>query len=491
MSFINELEKGTNHYVLTENGAITNASALDANLDYFALAGAMRKRVGDTRDLFSKAFSSNKLTALRTLFYIRDIRGGQGERDVFRAGLEAIEKLDRSLAMRIVENDWIGEYGRYDDLFTFKTPEVMQAIVDFIDKRLTADEAAMKEGKSVSLLAKWLPSENTSSKESVKLARLITTNLGVKPSQYRKRIVALRKYIKLLEQQMSSNEWAEINYSKLPSQAGRKHVKAFMRHDEKRYRDFLGKVQKGEAKINTGTLFTYEIYDMVQSGSEETADAMWKNLPDYTRGSNALVMADVSGSMTGRPMSVSVSLALYFAERNQGPFKDYYMTFSGTPVLTKVVGNTIEEKFRFVERHNVGYNTDLAKAFDAILNAAIKSGAKGDDMPRILYIISDMEFDDQMSNCGETNFETAQRKFKEAGLELPHVVFWNVDARQNQAPATKFDNRVTLLSGCNQSTFKYAVEGKTPVEFMNEVVNGERYSKITLDDKVDLDKIPF
>lgn len=480
MSFLDELQKNTNHYTLTENGAVTNASALDANLNYFSLAGAMRNRAGESRELFAKAFTTDPLTALRTLFYLRDIRGGQGERDVFRAGLQELEDIAPEVAVKVVENDWVGEYGRYDDLLSFRKGDTLGALAGFIKKKLSQDEEDMKDGKTVSLLAKWLPSENTSSELTKKQAQAIAKLVGLSPRKYRKRIVALRKYIKLLEQQMSENRWSEIDYSKVPSQAGRKHVKAFMRHDEKRYREFLDQVNSGEAKINTGTLFTYEVFDMIAAGDVEAANTIWNNLPDYTDGTNALVMADVSGSMTGRPMSISVSLALYFAEHNTGPFSGCYMTFSNVPALTKVVGDTLADKLRFIEHHNVGYNTDLAKAFDAILNAAIKSGAKGDDMPRTLYIISDMEFDDQMSNCGETNFDTAQRKFKEAGLELPHVVFWNVNARQNQSPATKFDSRVTLISGSSQSAFKYAVQGKTPIELMNEVVNGERYAKITL-----------
>lgn len=480
MSFLDELQKNTAKYTLTENGAITNASTLDANLDYFSLAGAMRSRAGDARKLFAKAYAANPLTALRTLFYLRDIRGGQGERSVFRACLQELEDIAPEVAKKVVISNYIGEYGRYDDLFSFRKGETLGAIAEFIKAQLADDEVAMKAGKPVSLLAKWLPSENASSDLSRKQARALAEMLELKPRQYRTKVVALRKYIKLLEQQMSNNEWGEIDYGKIPSQAGRKHVKAFMRHDEDRYREFLSKVEKGEATVNAGTLYTYEVFDMVRGGNDAAANAMWKNLPDYTNGQNALVLADVSGSMYGRPMDVSVSLALYFAERNTGPFQGYYMTFSGTPELTQVVGNTLTDKLRFIEHHNVGYNTDLAKAFDKILDAAVKSGAKGDDLPKTLYIISDMEFDSQMSNCGETNFDTAQRKFKAAGLELPHVVFWNVDARQNQAPATKFDNRVTLISGSSQATFQHAVNGKSPIELMNDVVNSERYAQITI-----------
>jgi len=477
MSFLDELQKNTNKYTLTENGAVTNNSSLDANLDYFSRAGAMRGRTGDTKRMFAKAYASNPLIALRTLFYLRDVRGGQGERDTFRAGLKELESIAPEMIKKIISNNWIGEYGRYDDLLAISDKK---AVSEFIKLQLDADAKAYAKGESVSLLAKWLPSENASSKESRKQALEFAELIGWKPSQYRKNIVTLRKYIKLLEQKMSNNEWSEIDYSKVPSQAGRKHVKAFMRHDEKRYREFLGKVDKGEAKINTSTLYTYEVFDLVKSGQNEVANTMWNNLPDYTNGTDALVIADVSGSMWGRPISVSVSLALYFAEHNKGIFNNKFMTFSSHPEVIDVVGKNLTDKLCFIETREWGMSTNLEAAFDAILNAAVSSGQGNYGMPKVLYIISDMEFDSACSRPSETIFENAQRKFKEAGLELPHVVFWNVDCRNDQSPATKFDDHVTLISGSSQSTFKYAVQGKTPIELMQEVVNGERYSRITI-----------
>jgi hypothetical protein len=278
---------------------------------------------------------------------------------------------------------------------------------------------------------------------------------------------------------MSANQWAEVEYEKLPSQAHRKHVKAFHRHDEGRYSAYLEKATKGEAKMNTATLFTYEVMDAIRSGNIQAANAMWANLPDYTNGSNALVMADVSGSMYGRPIDVSVSLALYFAEHNKGLFQGYFMTFSERPELVRVLGATLVDKLSNIQSAQWGMNTNLEAAFLAILESAKGSAAKGDDMPKILYIISDMEFDSCVK-ADEALFDNAKREFTEAGFKLPHVVFWNVNARQIQAPATKFDNNVTLISGLSQSTFRYAVEGKTPVELMRSVIDGDRYAQIVL-----------
>jgi hypothetical protein len=470
MSYLDSLKQTTNQFARTENGAKTNASSLNPVLDFFALAGAMRGRVEDAVKLFSKAYAEDELLALRALFYLRDIRGGQGERDLFRACLKEVSRdaLNKNLML-------IPEYGRWDDILGLD----LITIVDAIRIQLEKDEEAMGKGESVSLLAKWLPSENTSSHDTQVLAKKIYVALGLKPAQYRKKIVALRKHIKLLEQKMSAKQWAEIDYETVPSQAMRKHTKAFHRNDETRFTEFLGDVVKGEKKIKTSTLFTYEVFDLVKEGEEATADALWKNLPDYTQGNNALVIADVSGSMMGRPMSISVSLALYFAEHNTGAFKDYFMTFSHEPQLVKVLGKTLAAKLRNIENAQWDMNTNLESAFDAILAAAQKDKASADEIPKILYIISDMEFDGCVSG-NETNLESAKRKFEAAGFTLPHVVFWNVDARNNQSPATMYDDNVTLISGSSASTFSYAVEGKSPLESMKEILNSERYAPITI-----------
>lgn len=478
MSFLTELEKNTNKQSYTANGAISNTSTLNPLLDFFSKAGAMRGREAEAVSLFKKAYTSDPTNAVRCLFYLRDIRGGQGERSVFRAILDT---LDDETMLKLTR--WIPLYGRWDEVpvNTATAPKLLEAF--------QKDEQLMKEGKPVSLLAKWLPSENTSSNKTHKKAITLHRSWGIKASQYRKRVVALRKYIKLLEQKMSAKEWAEIQYDKLPSQAHRKHIKAFKRNDNTRYEEYLGKVEKGEAKINTSTLFSYEVYNLLEndhSGSNlQTANAMWKNLPDYTKGQNALVAADVSGSMTWgsasvKPISVAVSLALYFAERNEGIFKDYFLTFSDRSKLQKVYGSNLKEKMDSIERADWAGSTNIQSAFDAILNAAISAKATADELPKVLYIISDMQFNQATYSNDETNFEVAQRKFKDAGYELPHVVFWNVNATGNDAPATMYDDRVTLISGSNQSTFQYVVAGKTPVESMLDILNSERYNGIVL-----------
>lgn len=466
MNFLDELQKATN-VTYTENGAITNKSTQNPLLDFFSLAGAMRNNKDEAVNLFEKAFYTDKLTAVRTLFYLRDIRGGQGERDLFRACYARLNEYDPQLAKALAVH--IPEYGRWDDYI----------VAELVAEQFAKDEAAMARGEQVSLMAKWLPSENTSSRKTSVKAVALAKELGLKPSQYRRKVVALRKYIKLLEHKMSNNEWSEVEYEHLPSQAGRKHVKAFKRHDEARYTAYLEAVENGKAKMNTSTLYTYEVFDTV-GVDVKAANAMWASLPDYTNGTDALVVADVSGSMMGRPMSVSVSLALYFAEHNKGIFHNKFMTFSDTPRVVDVIGSSLEQRLRMIESSEWGMSTNLEAVFNAVLQAAQASGQGKDGMPKVLYIISDMEFNQAVRNPNETIFNNAKQAFGDAGLELPHLVFWNVDARQTHAPATKFDNRVTLISGLSQSTFRYAVEGKTPEQLMSEVINSERYSQIVI-----------
>lgn len=500
MSFLNELQANTNRASFTENGALSNTSTLNPVLDFFSKAGAMRGRETEAFKLFQKAFDADPQNAIRVLFYLRDIRGGQGERSVFRY---VLDQLDEDFVNKIAH--YIPEYGRWDEV------PINDTTAKMIREQLEEDLKNMKEGKSISLLAKWLPSENAgkaSFKNARKLAKLLgwvgnpieartveEGNMGgevetIKKipnlAPYRRNVVKLRKYYdNFLEHLMSEKRWGEIDYSTLPSQAHKKHVKAFFRNDETRYRAYLESVKKGEAKINSGTLFAYQLYDMVNNyhasaDEKKAADALWANLPDYTRGQNALVLADVSGSMSGFPISVSVSLALYFAERNEGQFKDYFMTFTQESRLQKISGTTLEAKMRSIETAVWHMSTNLQCAFDAILKAAIDGKASRDEMPSTLYIISDMQFDVATSSNDKTNLEVMAEKFKAAGYELPHVVFWNCNAYGNDSPATVFDDRVTLISGSNQSAFQYVVEGKTPMQSMLDILESERYNKIVL-----------
>ncbi|MFA5395910.1 MAG: DUF2828 family protein, partial [Methanogenium sp.] len=295
----------------------------------------------------------------------------------------------------------------------------------------------------------------------------------------RRTIREIRKKIAAVEEKMSARQWNKIEYSSVPSQAARIYKNAFAKHDEERYNEFIEKAEKGEVKIQAGTLYPYQIYNSVQDDYSKTLEALWNQLPDYTQGKNALVVADVSGSMMGTPMSVSVSLALYFAERNKGLFKNHFITFSGEPRLQKIMGSTLLDKMNSIERAEWEMNTNIQAVFKLILDTALKNNISEKELPETIYIISDMEFDECCT--GKTSFEGIKEKYENAGYKLPNVVFWNVDARSGKnLPVQIGEKGVALVSGFSPVIFKMAVEGKTPEQVMLDTINSERYNKIIL-----------
>ncbi len=465
--FLNSMFKATS-MGRTENDAATFKRSGSPLLDFYAQAGSMRGNPQKALDLFIKAFSEDRLLAIKTLFYLRDVRGGQGERDLFRNCLEWIGTTYPEIFEKIVT--FVAEYGRWDDLFFDN-----EKCFELIGNQLKED----KDSKTPTLLAKWLPTANASSLTTRAKAKFMAKKLGLNEVVYRKTIRQIRKQIRTVEEQMSSKKWNEINYSAVPSQASRIYKNAFKKHDETRYNEFIGKAEKGEVKINASTLYPYQIYNSAQRDYSQTLEALWNQLPDYTQGKNAIVVADTSGSMRGDPMSVSVSLALYFAERNKGPFKDCFISFSESPQIHKVHGANLRDKMNSIELGDVS-NTNLQAVFDLILESAIRSGATADELPSTIYIISDMEFDG-CANPDETNFEAIQRKYAAAGYKMPTMVFWQVDARSGQnLPVQQHESGVALVSGFSPVIFKMAVENKTPLEVMLDTLNSERYSKIVI-----------
>lgn len=462
--YLDDLKVATNK-TTTENGAVAHKSSLNPLVDFFALAGATRRNPDIGLDLFKKAYSANPQGAVRVLFYLRDIRGGQGERQLFRNCLRYLSESEPKVAEQIVS--FVPEYGRYDDLFAMDT----EIIGDFVATQLEKD----RESSEPTLLAKWMPSENTSSLKTRTMARALMKILSMSPSEYRKMLSGLRKKIGLVEQKMSAKEFDSIDYSKIPSQAGLKYKKAFFRNDQEGYQKFLDALNKGETTVNTGTLFPYQVYDRVdEPGSNE----LWANLPDYTQDKNAIVVADVSGSMTGQPMSVAVSLALYFAERNEGIFKDHFITFSENPQLQAVKGSTLKQRMNSIESANWGFNTDVNAVFKLLVDTAVKNNADPSEMPETIYIISDMQFD----HCAEdhTNFEVIDAMYEGTDYKRPNLVFWNVRAAHKQTPVLADDMNTTLVSGYSPAAFALAVENKTPEDLVNDVINSERYTPIEI-----------
>lgn len=479
------LKKEANH-TTTENGAITYKTTNSDCLDLFATIGAVRQaEENEIISRFKKAYAEDANLAMKILFYARDVRGGLGERRAFRVILRWLADSHAASVRKNIEH--IAEYGRYDDILTLLDTPCEQAAMAFIRTQLKADLDALKKEQPVSLLAKWLPSVNTSSQEAVMQAKKIARALGMDDKTYRKTLVKLREAIRIIENNLRTKDYT-FDYEKQPSKAMFKYRQAFYRNDGDRYQEYLQNVETGTAVMHTDTLAPYEIirpflYEDVSAEESRAIDVTWNAQKDYTNGENALVVVDGSGSMywykSPMPAEVAQSLGIYFAERNNGAFHNHFITFSETPQLVEIKGKTIEEKLEYcMDFCEVG-NTDLFKVFELILNAAVKNNVPQKELPSTLYIISDMEFDCCMEGADLTNFEAAKKLFATKGYILPKVVFWNVASRNQQQPVTMNEQGVALVSGCTPNIFSMVTRKDfSPYSYMMEVLNKERYAKI-------------
>ena len=462
----------------TENGAATLKSTLKNTVDFFGLGSALRSREeADVISLFSKAFAEDPLVAVKTLFYIRDVRGGQGERKTFRTLFKWLAKEYPQVAIKNLLN--VVEFGRWDDLYCTRGTSLWNTYV------LPLFQFEWFKTGAPSLIWKWIASENASSKETKKIASEIRTFLGVSPRTYRKTISAKRAELDIVERKMCSNNWDQINYKGVPSKAALNYKDAFEKHDEVRYQQFIEDVKSGKTTINAGTLYPYDIVEKCFAGDDSsTLDVLWNSLPDYTNGdiSNGLVVADVSGSMSGRPMAVSISLAMYISERNKGAFKDFFITFSETPTLQKVVGNNIRERVANLSRADWGMSTNLESVFNLILDSAVENSIPASEMPSKLYIVSDMEFNEALRYPDLTLFQNIDTAFKAAGYERPELVFWNVNAKNTHTPVRFDDAGTCLVSGCSPSILTSLLNGRivSAEQVMLDTINVSRYDVVKI-----------
>lgn len=477
MSFMDDLEIETS-VTLTENGGRALSTTGDKLLNLFAVLGALRSRPTDVIDKFDAAFRENADLATKMAFYGRDVRGGLGERAVGRLMLRELALLYPEVVVANLKN--IVKFGRYDDLFVLFDTSVETDMIEFIKKQLVFDYKWMKSYQQVSLLAKWMPSINASSEHTKALAHRFVKAFNTTPREYRKTLSALRKYIDVTEVKMSANKWTDIDYKAVPSNAMSKYGNAFTRHDYVGFSRYMDAVKSGNVKINASTLYPYNVIETMY-GNRDVAEAQWKALPNYVEeDNNFLIMADVSGSMTGRPMHTSVGLAIYFAERNHGAFANKFMTFTDIPQIVDVTGDDLFEKYCSVTNH-VGYNTNLEAAFDAILSTAVRTHCPQEDLPKALVIISDLEID--YWDGGSLTFtEDMRKRFVDAGYEMPKLVYWNVDSRKDTFLASKNDPNTILVSGQSTSTFKNLIRGidLSAFEIMVQTLNDPRYDCVVV-----------
>lgn len=490
----------------TENGDIAYNSTGSACLDFFYLCGGMRNRAKFLCKFFVKAYAENPVIAIKILFYMRNIRGGLGERYSFRLLLTELGKYYPETAKKVLYA--IPEYGRWDDIFVLLETPVKEDAINLIKNQIEKDNEAIKQGKEVSLLGKWLPSVNTSSKESVALAKKLIKALGMKAVDYRKLCSSLRREIKIIEDNLRRRDYT-FDYSKQPSQAMVRYKKAFIRNDGERYQSFLNKVleqavkiAKGEeipeeekVKLNTKTLYPYQIVAPFYAGlgwkainvlseSEKLAlEASWKALDRKSFGSKTIVVRDGSGSMyhggDDSPINIATSLALLFAEQLTGSYRNSFITFSNRPQLVQIPENcdSLEQKLHFIHQFNEVANTDIGKVYELLLKTAKSGEVSKEEMIERIVIISDMEFD--FCAEGVSTFDYWKNEFEKAGYKLPEVVFWNVESRNSLIPVTENAKGVKLVSGASANILESVMSGElkvvTPYEFMLKML--EPYSE--------------
>lgn len=490
----------------TENGALTYKSSGTKLLDMFSNMGAMRKQSDKAiTDLFVDAFREAGPLAIICAFYLRDVRGGQGERNMFRIILTKLAKMPEAEEFLYNIIPLIPEYGRWDDLFSFKGTKFHTLAMRFYMEQLLDDARKLYalKGKdtsklSISLAAKWAGSQSGGDLGQKRFNELLKVS-GLDARKLRKLLSALRKHLNVVEREMCANNWEDINYQSVPSRAMKIYRKAFAKHDPNGFARYIQAVEDGKLKINSGTLYPYEIVEklLYAAATDKVLEAQWNALPDYVGEhlNNALAVVDTSGSMMGDPLNVALSLGLYLAERNKGDlWKNKFITFSNKPTFVEIKGRNVFEKLNNMSKADWDQNTDFYKVFKMILDLAVAHELTQEDLPEVIYVISDMEFDaaDTGSQWGraikkKTNFQAIDELFEQHGYKRPKLVFWNVDARQIQSQV-KFDQPgVALFSGLSPSVFTSVLSGDliTPESIMIERLTSERYKPLL--EALDLD----
>lgn len=444
--------------VYTANGAVTNSTSLNRCLDFFSIGGAHY----DYSKVFYAAFAENPQLAMRLLFWSRDCRGGAGARKTFITVMKDSQERKPEVFSKVFK--FIPEYGYWKDIFNLKPTD---ELIEFVEKELVNAE-------SHSLCAKFCP------RKGLWFGKLRNA-MDLTASQFRRFIVSKTQVV---EQLMCSKQWDKIDYSNVPSVAGLRYAELFRKHDCTRYERYLQSVVKGEAKVNSSVLYPSDIYAKYnEDRNKDVAVALWSGLPDFMQETKERIIpvCDVSGSMEGKPMEVSVGLGCYLSEKNKSCFKDAFITFSERPKMQYLTG-TISERFEQLNRAEWGCNTNLMAVFNLILDKATENHLSEEEMPTKILIISDMEFDVATEDNRATNLEAIKAKYAASGYSIPGIIFWNVNGRAGNIPATAKDLNVGLVSGYSPAIMEsiFKCEVLTPVELMLTTANSERYSQIYL-----------
>lgn len=501
MNFLNHLKAEANQ-AYTENGALTHASSGTDCLDLFFRAGGMRK-ADETAiaNAVIRAYAEDPEKTMKILFFVRDVRGGLGERRFFRTAMRTLAAIAPDAVCRNLP--LVAEYGRFDDLCALLGTSCEAQALAVIREQLQADCTGMTNGEPVSLLAKWLPSVNASSAETRAAGKTVAKAMGMSEKQYRHTLSALRNYTDIIENRLRVCDYT-FDYGKQTSGAMFKYRKAFIRNDGERYQAYLGAVERGEAIMHADTLYPYDIVhacgdpsqkqwcvfrktDALSEAERRSLDAAWRNLPAYgADAENTLAVVDGSGSMytnccSPRPIDAALSLGIYFAEHCKGAFANHFITFSMHPKLVEVRGRDIAEKVWNAASHNECMNTDLEAVFDLILRTAVQNRIPQQEIPKRLIIISDMEFDMCITGGNrQTLYDAMRQNYAAHGYKLPEIVFWNVASRHQNIPVSRSETGAALVSGASPAIFDMVIgEEISPEIVMNRIIGSERYAKIS------------
>lgn len=503
--------KNYNNSSVTENGATGYRTTTKALLDLNFMVSSLRDR--DEEFIvkeFIKAYHESPVYAVKWLFFLRDILEGMGERRTFRVCLHYLAVSQPKVAQAVIK--YVPEYGRFDDALVLLDTSLAGDVAEMFKQQLDNDIKAMEEGKQVSLLAKWLPSINTSSATTREYAKRLCKHFKISQKQYRQMLAKLRAYGNVVETKMSESAWSEINYETVPAKANLKYDKAFEKHDLDRRSEYLEKVFLSEGKLNAKGLMPYEIvHRITKSGyyggalkGDLLAELMWKKI--VSEGFNnewgledAIVVADGSGSMyvnasgssSVTAIEICNSLAIYFAEQLKGVFHNKAITFSGNPQFIDFKDNTsLKDKLEIMYAHNEVANTNIEAVFDLILEMAKCKNVPREELPKQVLVISDMEFDaatrkDYWSSgnwapANEALFKTIENKYKANGYKMPRLIFWNVCGRTDTIPMVDNEEGLCLLSGFSQNAMKVAADKtkKDPYEALIAALDSPRYQKI-------------
>ncbi len=467
----------------TQNGAKAFSTSKNPLVDFFYLAGASRGK--DITSQFLSALTYDQEKALRILQWLRDVRGGAGERqlfrDLFKVAVEIHQFNEKMINDLITIIAKIPEIGRYDDLLW-----ILENVgnVSVVAKALDCFIHALKSGNG--LAYKWTPIKGD-------VAKVLRKAMGFKNERdWRKHVVANRSTV---EQQMCAKEWNAIEFDKLPSLASARYQKAFGRNASEAYTSYITALTKGDVKINAGAVYPYDVVKSVKYGVNAVADAQWNALPNYLEGSDKriLPLVDVSSSMecpaggsrSVQCIDVAASLGLYLAERNIGVFKDTFITFHDNPSFVKVSGS-LTQRVRQTYSAHWGGSTNLEKVFTLVLGAAVEHKVPESEMPEVIVVFSDMQFDRAFRQgwnqppVSVTLFDKIDELYTQAGYKRPQIVFWNLNAENTTTPVQAGTAGTILVSGYSPSLMKSIFKGdnpnKTPEEAMLEVIMDERYA---------------